>query len=410
MPASNDIAILTQTADFLIKYGFLAVGLALIFLVTPVIYNVWKAKNVGLATGCAGLAFVIAYGVIDIVQKTAPWLLSSQRSIISGVVLGVTDGYQIQMRSDRREAGQAYIKREFDREVRNLYNFPFILVTTDLPRCLSIGIASTDPNSENSRAFNVKPLSRDDMESSVNIIARVVPQQDALQLVVWRERQGSLVGNQATYKALTPDEGDCGTQTLTAHNDIWQWIGSAFAQGTLRFEEISSKLRSDDVFTRRDARIELSRQGTKGFDTIDQLLNQNNYRAQLGAVAALAEMPDEQRKQAPPSLRDKVRPLINNPDKTLRDAAVRALGEPAYCYQEEDKNKRPEQRYIALCHWTKAQCDATRGPNTRAGITQAPCQPVDLGKVTWNYTTGGTGGAWYQYGATEFKPPFPQLP
>ena len=410
MPASNDIIILTQTADFLLKYGFLAVGLVLIFLITPVIYKVWNAKHIGLATGCAGLAFVMAYGVIDIVQKTAPWLLSSQRSIISGVVLGVSDGFQIQMRSDRREAGQAYIKREFDREVRNLYNFPFILVTTDLPRCLSIGIASTDPNSENSRAFNVRPLSKEDMESNTTIVARVVPQQDTFQLVVWRERNSSMVGNQVSYKALAPDEGDCGTQPIVARGNIWEWIGSAFAQTKSGVEDIASKLRSDDVFTRRDTRIELSRQGANGFDTIGQLLDQNNYRAQLGAVSALAEMPDEQRKQAPASLRDKVRPLVNNPDKSLRDAAVRALGEPAYCYQEQDNNKRPEQRYIALCQWTKAQCETTRGPNTRSGITQTPCQPVDIGKVSWSYATGGTGGAWYQYSATEFKPPFPQIP
>lgn len=409
MPASNDIVILTQTADFLLKYGFLAVGLLLACIIAPVIFKVWKSQNIGIAVGCAGVAFIVAFGVIDVVQRTAPWLLSSQRSIISGVVLGVTDGFQIQMRSDRREAGQAYIKREFDREVRNLYNFPFILVTTDLPRCLSIGIASTDPNSENSRAFNVRPLSRDDMESDTTIVAKVVPQQDTFQLIVWRERQGSVVGNQNTYKALAPDEGDCGTQPIVARS-FWHFIGAAFAQTSLRFEDVSAKLRSDDVFTRRDTRIELSRQGTAAFDTIGKLLDQNNYRAQLGAVAALAEMPEDQRKQAPASLRDKVRPFVNNADKTLRDAAVRALGDPAYCYQEQDTSKRPEQRYIALCHWTKAQCDTTRGPNTRAGITQTPCVAVDIGKVSWSYATGGTGGAWYQYSATEFKPPFPQLP
>jgi hypothetical protein len=78
------------------------------------------------------------FGVLDILQKTAPWLISSQRAILAGKILGVKNGYAVQLLSDRRQSGQAYIKREFDPQTPNTYNFLFIILTADTPSCLVV--------------------------------------------------------------------------------------------------------------------------------------------------------------------------------------------------------------------------------------------------------------------------------
>jgi hypothetical protein len=79
------------------------------------------------------------------------------------------------------------------------------------------------------------------------------------------------------------------------------------------------------LFTRRDARIDLSRQGAEALNIISQLLDSGNYRIQLGALIALSEMPDNQRKRAPPALVDKARVLLNHNDAAMREAAARAI-------------------------------------------------------------------------------------
>jgi hypothetical protein len=403
---SSDIVVLTQAADFLIKYGFLAVGL-LLFAATAVILKFWKSRRVGLATGCAGIAFIVAFGAIDIVQKYFPWLISSQRAVLSGVVLGLSDGFQIQLRSDRRHIGQAYTKREFDPQVRSLYNFPFIFVTTEAPSCLALAIASTDQNTELSRTFNIGPISREDMEGHTELVAKIVPHEDTFKIQLWRERNFNRVGKSATFEPLRAAARDCGSEE-TAAAPLLRLIPSAFAQG-LTFEDFAVKLRSDDVFTRRDARIELSRQGAAGFDTARKLLDQNNYRLQLGATVAIGELPADQRKQVPAEIISKLRELRSHPDKTMRDAAARAVGEPAFCYQEQDAAKSPGERYLALCLWSLEDCEKIRGPNTRSGISQTGCTAVDLSKASWTYAPGGIGGAWYQLRATPVAPPFPQI-
>jgi hypothetical protein len=104
---SADIGVLTETADFVVKYGFLAVGLVLIFLIAPVIYKLWGEKRLTFATVCFGLAFIISYGVLSFVSVIAPSWIASPRTIVSGTVLGITSGFQVQLRSDLRQAGQA---------------------------------------------------------------------------------------------------------------------------------------------------------------------------------------------------------------------------------------------------------------------------------------------------------------
>jgi hypothetical protein len=60
-------------------------------------------------------------------------------------------------------------------------------------------------------------------------------------------------------------------------------------------------------------------------DIISQLLDSGNYRIQLGALIALSEMPDNQRKRASPALVDKARVLLNHNDAAMREAAARAI-------------------------------------------------------------------------------------
>jgi hypothetical protein len=381
-----DLDVLTQAADFLVKFGFLLVGLVLTFLVAPMISKVWKAKTFAIGTVCFGLAFIIAFGVIDLVQKIAPSLISSQRPILSGVVLGITDGYQVQIQSDRGRSGQAYTKREFDQQARSLYNFPFILVTTDAPTCLAIGIASTDPESDRIAVFNITPISTDDMASNQDLIAKVIQRQDTFKLQVWRERNQHQIGDVITFSPLDASASDCGTSQGQG-SSLWHLVTSAFAQPVsgVNIDDFAARLRSDDLFTRRNTRIELSRRGIDAFGMINQLLDSKDYRLQLGALVGFSEMDGESRKQIPTDLVMKARRLLNHSDKTMRDTAVRVLGQPAFCYQEEDRNKRPDQRYLALCHWSKEQCEETRGPNRRPGISQSMCEPVDLTKAAWDY-------------------------
>ena len=121
----ENVAIVGQVADLIVKYGFLAVGLALIVL-AAMVYKVWNAKGITLATVCFGFAFIATYGILDIIQRVAPSLISSQRTIITGAIISVNQGYHIVMRSDIRRIGEAYIKREQDPQYRETYNFPFI--------------------------------------------------------------------------------------------------------------------------------------------------------------------------------------------------------------------------------------------------------------------------------------------
>src|SRR4051812_14899372 len=123
----NDIQLLTQTADFIVKYGFLAVGLVLIIVIAPVIYKFSGAKLIALATLCFGLAFIVAYGVLGILTVVAPRWVAAQRVMVIGIVRNVPNGKSIQIQSDLWQAGHAFIKRENDPQAANIFNFWFVL-------------------------------------------------------------------------------------------------------------------------------------------------------------------------------------------------------------------------------------------------------------------------------------------
>lgn len=254
--ASSDINILIQTADFAVKYGFLAIGLLLIFLIAPAIYKFSQAKLLSLVAVSFGLAFVIAFGTMDLASR-----ILRDRTLLTGTVLGMTNGLQVQVRSDIRQAGQAYTKREVDPENGSVFNFPFILATQDTPGCLVVSIASTNPNSERIFAFNIAPLKPEDMRSDTQVVVQVVPGEgDTMGLNVWREQGQKRVGEVLALEPLPETALDC-SKAGGAVSAFWSGlVGAAFAQDGVP-ADLANRLMSDDAFTRRDARIELSSQG-----------------------------------------------------------------------------------------------------------------------------------------------------
>jgi hypothetical protein len=247
------------------------------------------------------------------------------------------------------------------------------------------------------------------MAPNIEILAEVMEEQDGPALKVWREVNGKPTARETILKPLR--DVDLGCVTTRDHSmeesSVFRW---AFAQSVVSDSDIVERLQSDDVFTRREERIALSKRGEGAFELIKRLLaREDSYRLQLGAVVALAGMPEDQRKKAPASLLEKVRSLRNYQDKTMRDTAVQALQEPAFCYQEENTNRQPAGRFLIICHWTKEQCERTRGPNTSPGVAQSACEPVQLAGVSWKYAPGGFEGAWFQYSPSAFGPPFPAV-
>ena len=146
----KDIELLTQTADFVVEYGFLAVGLVLIGLIAPLIYKFSGAKQIALATLCFGVAFVVTYGVLGVLAVVAPSWVGAQRVMLVGDVRNVPNGKSIQIKSDIFDVGHAFTKREHDQGAENIFHFPFVLLSDPPPSCLDIGLASTNPNSDDS--------------------------------------------------------------------------------------------------------------------------------------------------------------------------------------------------------------------------------------------------------------------
>jgi hypothetical protein len=317
--ATTDLNILIQTADFAVKYGFLAIGLLLIFVIAPAIYKFSQAKLISLVAVSFGLAFVIAFGTLDLASR-----LLRDRMLVSGTVLGITNGYQVQVRSDIRQAGQAYTKREVDPENGSIFNFPFILAARDAPGCLVVSIASTDPSSETIFAFNIAPLGVDDLRADTEVVIEVVAgDANTMALNVWREQGQRRVGAVETKAPLGPTERDC--SRAGANVAAFGWLaGPAFAQDGDP-STLESRLNSDDTFTRRDARIELAAQGPAAFDQIAQFLGSGNLRLQVGALVALGGMPPGERCAAPAGLADAVRSFAGAGDQALREAAAAAL-------------------------------------------------------------------------------------
>jgi hypothetical protein len=323
---SQDINILIQTADFAVKYGFLAIGLLLIFLIAPAIYRFSQAKLLSLVAASFGLAFVIAFGTMDLASR-----ILQDRTLLTGTVLGITNGFQVQVRSDIRQAGQAYTKREVDPENGSVFNFPFILATQDRPGCLVVSIASTNPNSERIFAFNIAPLKPEDMRADTQVVVQVVPGEgERMGLNVWREQGQKRVGDVLALEPLPETAQDC-SRAGGAVSAVWSGlVGAAFAQDGVP-SDLANRLMSDDAFTRRDARIELSAQGAAAFGTIGGLLASGTPRLQAGGLVALGGMSADQLCGAPEDLWAAVQALAGTGDAAVQEAAGQALSARSGC-------------------------------------------------------------------------------
>jgi hypothetical protein len=321
----TDIQLIDRAADLIVKYGFLGVGLVLMIVITPLIYGIWKSKTLAAVTFSFGLAFLVCFGVLDIVQRNFPWLISSKRVLLNGIILKVPNGYQIQVASDLRRPGSAYIKHENDADDRNFNSFPFLLLSSQLPNCLSLAINNNDPQTETgTSAFKITPISADDLKNEAAIVAMAQSRPDKkFELRVWREVGDQQIGDALTLTPLDDKTPGCAIGQ-DAHSFNW-FMPSAFAQSAQQVEDYSARLKSDDLFTRRDARIELSKQGQSSVEMTRQFLNSNNYRLQLGALVALSLMSEGDRKNLPPDVLAKVREFTTHSDATIRETASRIV-------------------------------------------------------------------------------------
>lgn len=399
-----------QSGDLIVAKGFLGVALVLIFIVGPALY-LWNAERAALGTVFFGIGLLATYAVLDIVQKYFPDMLFERR-LLSGSILEIKNGFIASLQSDDYRGRIPYTKRENDPQSAELYNLPFMFLATDKPTCLTVAFSSTDPNSEITHVFNIAPITKEDLSAAIELKAQLLSEDAGVsRLRVWREgRDGHKLGDPVELEQLAPGKRSCKSQSPKP-TSAWLWPFSiAVAQEVGSYTDWAGRLRNDDPLTRRDARQDLAALGVRAFPIMNQLLDMaNDYRLQLGAVVALALMPEDVRKQAPADLLVNIRKLLAYKDKTMRDNALRALDEPAFCYQEEDKNKPSGQRFLTLCQWSMAQCERTRGPNRKKGITQTACAPVKLLDANWNYQAGGTEDAWYAYSGAPFPQPFPQL-
>jgi hypothetical protein len=233
------------------------------------------------------------------------------------------------VRSDIRQAGQAYTKREVDPENGSVFNFPFILATQDTPGCLVVSIAST--SSEKIFAFNIAPLNADDMRSDTQVVVQVVPGAgDTMGLNVWREQGQKRVGEVIALEPLPETAQDC-SKAGGAVSAFWSgFAGAAFAQDGVP-ADLANRLMSDDAFTRRDARIELAGQGAAAFGTIEGLLASGTPRLQAGGLVALGGMAADQLCTAPDTLWATVQGLSGAGDAAVQEAAVQALSARSGC-------------------------------------------------------------------------------
>ena len=60
---ADQLGLFIKTADLIVKYGFLGVGLALTLVIAPFVFKFWKSKNLTLTIACFGIAFIVAWGV-----------------------------------------------------------------------------------------------------------------------------------------------------------------------------------------------------------------------------------------------------------------------------------------------------------------------------------------------------------
>ena len=184
-----DIELLTQTADFVLKYGFLAVGPLSSSSSSRRQSTSLPAPNVSAqGTAVFGVAFVICVRSDQPHQGGRPAVdIGSARDDQrrgSGRAERTVRANEIGFVAHRSGLHQARVRYPAAKHLQ----FPvFLFVTADAPGCLAVALESNGPNkSDTSQLFNVVPVSADDMAPNIEIVIEVGKDQDKSILNVWR--------------------------------------------------------------------------------------------------------------------------------------------------------------------------------------------------------------------------------
>jgi len=331
----QDVADLTKMAEFVTRFGFLGIGLLFALLLAPFFLKVMNSKPLAILCAMLGIVFGVIFAAIDVIRTAAPGLLPARTVMVSGSLRQVDSNLAALVRSDLEEETVAYARREYDRNVRDKVNVPFFFLTRDreLPSCLLIELR---PLVEGGREVNIGtlanepllmnvPLEKEDLLRGLRQVVTVELGGGRITGTLQRRLDGADVTPATPLRQLGDNERACGAQLRKTSG--FRLVSTAWAQGAPRrsTQETIARLQSSDPNVRRDARIDLSTQGTAAFDTIKGLLGTSDYRLQIGAAAAVAAMPDEVRRQTPPAVRQQLQALLRHSDQTMRDTAKLAL-------------------------------------------------------------------------------------
>ena len=317
-----------KTVAIAAQSGFLGIGAILIIIVAPIAMYVIRSTNLALATAICGAIFLSIFGLINIVSTVWPDIIINRPNILFGKITNVAKNFRVNIVSNVKSMGNAYTKTIYNSDIENQKDSLFLYVTPSEPNCLTVAITRTDSVAEDGNlAFHVSPISKKDMDGTTELTATVITSKSDKKpyLEVVRESRGKLLGEAVKYYAIDDSDPGCKLRATTSmlYNIFW----SAMAQNSSNNLEIwKQKLTSDDVFTRRNSRIELSTLGSAGAGDLEALIQEDdNYRIQLGAAVAISVMPVEQRKLLPDSIKSKLVELKSARDPTMSATAARAL-------------------------------------------------------------------------------------
>jgi len=330
-----DLAALTGAAasasDTIVRFGLPGVALVLLLVVAlPVKVFLGASPDwnrLALAAALPGLLFLIADGAILLATLVRPGLFSSGPSILAGQLSNVPSGFQAQIASDLNDAATAYAKTIYDPDHAETKDYQFLFLTRNVPACLNVAISNASKMSEDGDLFfRVKPIGADDMGGASSLRLTLASDAGSPKLTLERYRDDLRVGEATAFDPLqTGTEPLCEAKPATTE---WFGIQTAFAdvQLPLTDEQIEARLRSDDAFIRRDARIALANKGLAALALLRKLIfDDADYRLQIGAVVAIAGMPLADRQKLPADILQKLRMLETSSDRAMSQNARAAL-------------------------------------------------------------------------------------
>ena len=327
----DKIAELTAYTEYLVRFGFLGVAVFLILIVAPLVQGLLKSPVATKATLATGGLFLILFGVINLIRLTFPSLLPQPVAMFKGMVQGIPTSTTVAIKADLPDADddRPFMKWEHDRVKREVKNFPFVFLSSEAPKCLTISVQSDAADAGNiggePSIFNL-PIPSDLRWTPDNALyARSIVADGRMRLEY--SLRGGNASDARRFQAdpAGDDEASC-QRVAGSAGPLFQLISTAFAgDAQLDLKSVASRLSHADAIVRRDMRVQLSRQGSNAFDTILPLLQSGDYRLQLGALAAVAGMAPEIRARLPAPARSAASALLSHSDRTMRETAQRAL-------------------------------------------------------------------------------------